>query len=707
MAEDINSWWGKTFTFMKKARINTWKGVFIVAFISGAVAAVILTVSFNIQTSSDAANGAVLSLYTDETSVTVKEGSNIVNMDVLLNTHSNKVVVAKAKINYDPEKFKLESWDTSNSVFASGNTCAYNNKPCEIINHSDLTGMVSITLAKPSPGVNTSSGIIAQLVFKALKPVSTSAANFTLTYDAEGGYNGSDAISDDGKGTDILSGVENMTVNVYTDFCTSFEYSEWGACQSNGTQSRTVLSSLPAGCGGGNPILKQNCEYNPGPDECIAFTYSEWGVCQSSNIQTRTYTGIPAGCSGGNPEETERSCQYNPSACAYVYTSWGACQIGGKQTRSVASKNPEGCVGEPDLEQDCDYQAPVCVDYNYSDWSVCQPDDTRTRSALSGIPAGCQGGTPSVIKESCDYAGGPELCREFTYNEWGACQLGGKQHRTVAKSIPDKCKGGEDLDLEQDCEFKSPVCSGFTYSEWGACQSNGKQIRTTKSGIPAGCAGGNPELTKNCQYVDESEEEEDIDESGEIDIERPDIKIGDGKKQELKSKTIRSDKEKFSFKGKVSGGSDDIKVRLSKDGKKTEEVNINSKGDWDIDVKEKKDGTYTYKLEYIDSDGNEIDSKTYKVKVDTTDPEFIDLPLALNKNRGDRIWWKASDDKKTKNEGIAYYRYKFVGQGDYVKTEKGYFNVPTGMSKGVHILFVRAYDEAGNNTLRVVTVRIK
>jgi hypothetical protein len=40
--------------------------------------------------------------------------------------------------------------------------------------------------------------------------------------------------------------------------CTSFTYSAWGTCQS-GTQTRTVTTSSPKGCGGGNPVLSQGC----------------------------------------------------------------------------------------------------------------------------------------------------------------------------------------------------------------------------------------------------------------------------------------------------------------------------------------------------------------------------------------------------------------------------------------------------------------
>jgi len=42
--------------------------------------------------------------------------------------------------------------------------------------------------------------------------------------------------------------------------CSSFNYSSWGECSSEGIRSRTVVSSLPLGCFGGNPILRENCK---------------------------------------------------------------------------------------------------------------------------------------------------------------------------------------------------------------------------------------------------------------------------------------------------------------------------------------------------------------------------------------------------------------------------------------------------------------
>src|SRR3989339_1034617 len=81
--------------------------------------------------------------------------------------------------------------------------------------------------------------------------------------------------------------------------CTNFTYSTFGTCQSNGTQSRTIISSTPTGCVGGSPVLTQSCIYTP--PVCIeAWTcssWSAWGVC-SNNSQTQTRTCTDANSCG-------------------------------------------------------------------------------------------------------------------------------------------------------------------------------------------------------------------------------------------------------------------------------------------------------------------------------------------------------------------------------------------------------------------------
>jgi hypothetical protein len=50
---------------------------------------------------------------------------------------------------------------------------------------------------------------------------------------------------------------------VYTPaICDMWTYSDWSACSALGLQTRTVRTSGPDGCGGGNPILVQSCNPN-------------------------------------------------------------------------------------------------------------------------------------------------------------------------------------------------------------------------------------------------------------------------------------------------------------------------------------------------------------------------------------------------------------------------------------------------------------
>jgi hypothetical protein len=308
LAEDVSSWWGKTFVFIKKTRVKTWKGVFVLAFSAGAAVAIIWTVAMNVQTSSKAAS-ASLDLFTDDTDVTLESGNDIVNMNILLNSQNNDVVVAKAVVNYDPDYFRLESYSTSSSVFSAGNGCIFNAKPCEIINNDTANGKITITMAKPSPGVRTPSGVVAQLNFQALRVISPSSPNFTLSY-SSGSYDDSDVIYDDGQGTDILTGVTGATVSVFSATCdpTRFTYTDWGVCQPSGERFREVKTKSPEGCTGGDPIIREDCE-PPQGDPCISFEYNDWGACQPNGIQTRTIkSSNPAGCSGGVSPILTQSC---------------------------------------------------------------------------------------------------------------------------------------------------------------------------------------------------------------------------------------------------------------------------------------------------------------------------------------------------------------------------------------------------------------
>ena len=286
----------------------------------------------------------------------------------------------------------------------------------------------------------------------------------------------------------------------------SYTYSPWSACQSDNSQTRTMLTSSPDGCIG-TPFLSQPCIFVPPVTTCTSFTYSAWGACQSNNTQTRTQlTASPAGCTGGTPVLSQ-ACTYVPpvtTCTSFTYSAWGTCQSNNTQTRTQLTASPAGCTGgTPVLSQACTYVPPVttCTSFTYSAWGTCQSNNTQTRTQLTASPAGCTGGTP-VLSQACTYVPPVTTCTSFTYSAWGACQSNNTQTRTQLTASPAGCTGGTPV-LSQACTYVPPVttCTSFTYSAWGACQSNNTQTRTQLTASPAGCTGGTPVLSQACTYV--------------------------------------------------------------------------------------------------------------------------------------------------------------------------------------------------------------
>ncbi len=120
--------------------------------------------------------------------------------------------------------------------------------------------------------------------------------------------------------------------------CTEFTYAEFAACMPDNTQVRTVLTSSPAGCTGGAPVLSQACTYVPPVSTCTSFTYSAFGACQPSNLQVRTVlSSSPAGCTGGAPVLTQACTYVPPIDGAALYTQYCAGCHGNSKKGSSAS----------------------------------------------------------------------------------------------------------------------------------------------------------------------------------------------------------------------------------------------------------------------------------------------------------------------------------------------------------------------------------
>ncbi|TSD01903.1 MAG: lipoprotein [Parcubacteria group bacterium Athens0714_25] len=218
VAGQTYSWLGKTYVFTKKTQIKTWKGVFMLAFIAGAFVSVILTVSLDIQNMSSAADEVSLSLLdsqSGENSLAVTEG-DVFDLDVIVDTNGSDAVVARAIIEYDPLFFQMTGWDLTNSVFDNGLDCSDVDDPdrtCEIVSNDTVNGILDITVAKPTPGVNLSSGVVATVSFQALQS-SAESKSISLSFNSVGSYDDSDVIADDGAGTDILQSVLDASITV-------------------------------------------------------------------------------------------------------------------------------------------------------------------------------------------------------------------------------------------------------------------------------------------------------------------------------------------------------------------------------------------------------------------------------------------------------------------------------------------------------------
>ncbi|HBO16735.1 MAG: Lipoprotein [Candidatus Moranbacteria bacterium GW2011_GWE2_35_2-] len=218
IAGQTYSWLGRTYVFVRKTQIKTWKGVFLLAFVAGFFISIIATVSLNLQSMSDAAEEVSLSLLdaqSGEGYLSATEGDNF-DLDVIIDTNGSDVVVARAIIEYDPLFFQMTGWDLTNSVFANGLDCSDVDDPdrtCEIIDNDTVNGILDITVAKPTPGVNVASGVLATISFQALQS-SAESKNISLRFISAGSYEDSDVIADDGNGTDILASVFNASIIV-------------------------------------------------------------------------------------------------------------------------------------------------------------------------------------------------------------------------------------------------------------------------------------------------------------------------------------------------------------------------------------------------------------------------------------------------------------------------------------------------------------
>lgn len=587
LTKNVQDFWDKSYVFIQKTKIKTWKGVFVIAFVAGAAVAIIWSVSSNIQSKSKAeGEEATLSLVTPSSNVAVGDTFNV-DVDLVNNRDDYGVVAVKAVVMYDSRIFEYVdgSLDTNHSFGGDANTnsCQYLGTACQIFQQE--TDKLIITVAKPSPGVQQSDSIyVASLSFKVKENLSNTvvSSQISLDYTPTNGddYDDSDVILDDGLGTDILHNVVNTNLTIIHPACT-FTYSDWSTCSYDAelqdyVQKRTASASPPDCVGIPDQPLTQECTH---PScESGGITAGSWSQCvvdtnQTSDptkgIHTRTVDGTPTLCIM-TPEQLAQypsTEQCDLSKCTYTCGSWSEC-VGGTQTR--------------DCNQD-------------------QPSDTCY----------VEQGDPPAETQSCDMPPGTPDCTSVTYGDWGACQPDGQQTREIKSATPDPCKPTADQtkDLTRSCEI--PACK-YNVGEWeDYCHSDLTQHRTVtlSSDSPTVCQGDPPASVQSC------------DKPGRI------------------------------SKGKRDNG---------------------------------------------DDHGHK---PTKKKSSDKTKPT-LNIPLYLTKNKGDKVWWTGAD-----NKGIDHYTWSFAGKKG--TTKASWMNISNKVGSGIHFLTLRAYDKAGNRTVKVITIRVR
>lgn len=343
----------KNLVLVKKTKVFSWKTAIPTAFVFGLFATVGILVYFKLQTMSDASIGASSIFLYPQTFTNLSAGSTFTTT-AFVDTKGNNAVAVGVNISYDPTVLQLLNYDLSSSAFANS-ACIYNGAPCQIIENNAAAGKISITLGKPSPGLNTTSGEIVKLKFQALKPATSS--KIQMNYIA-GDYNDSNVILDDSLGTDILNFVDSAYVTIGSgSTCNNLSFVSGTALPASVSQNATYTMTCDYGMGGINSIKANN--------DLGSCTWTGWNgngavfSCNAGSAGTRINTcSLISGttsnsCPKVNPINNVTVTATAVTCTNFVYSSWSRC-VNGKQTRTIVARYPNGCTGGlPVLSQNC------------------------------------------------------------------------------------------------------------------------------------------------------------------------------------------------------------------------------------------------------------------------------------------------------------------------------------------------------------------
>lgn len=257
--------------------------------------------------------------------------------------------------------------------------------------------------------------------------------------------------------------------------CTNFTYSAWSACQPNGTQTRTVISSTPSGCTG-TPILSQACIYPP-PNSSSLFL-SKIPTVPNGSI---TINGIADDWNGIQPMISDPQNDY-----------YSTCE-------------PATDVKSFFLAKDNTYLY-WRVDTWNGNFILRASDDPRSLFVLFFDSNHKQRLSAAI------HATYVVVAARYTVDQtWNGLYYGSDYGRVSAVAegkIPLDAFSPLDIEsvsidywrgpgLSCDNTSRFPSTCNYIYSPWSSCQPDGTQSRTVQSSNPAECS-GTPILTQAC-----------------------------------------------------------------------------------------------------------------------------------------------------------------------------------------------------------------
>ncbi len=242
--------------------------------------------------------------------------------------------------------------------------------------------------------------------------------------------------------------------------CTSFTYSDWSACGSDGRQVRTATGTAPLPCLGGNPLTVRSCNYAASSNNVTCtdsdggLNYYALGNLMLSNTPVLGYN------------------TYSQDYCNGTILREAYCNL----TGSVDGVNgysqtfytcPNGCSNGACVNS----TAPVCTD----------SDGGLNYYAFGNITSGNLASSVGIREDTC--VGGGSLREMFCLNNNGTPQL---------YQCPNGCSNGA-------CIASPANCTNFLYSGWGDCNLNtNTQLRSVITSFPKNCTGGIPDLNRTC-----------------------------------------------------------------------------------------------------------------------------------------------------------------------------------------------------------------